>query len=179
MRAELRRSLRSPEETADCLVAGGERQARRSSSGEGPLTGGRRYPAASNYGEHVFIGAQDLICGRTSAKPAFTGGNIWIACWPEVRNKRGALLRRGSANRRTTVSCGIQLRRARLRRSTRPDMWPNYGEACVHRRKPRIARWPEVSGKRGALLRRGPLTGGRRYPAASNYGEPGFVGAHD
>ena len=78
-----------------------------------------------------------------------------IARWPELSSRRGALPRRGAANRRTMVFRGIQLRRAWLRRSTRPICGPNSGEACVRRRKQRIARWPEVSGRRGALLRRG------------------------
>ena len=75
MWAQLRRSLRSQEETAPCLLAGAEHSCAAFSSGEGPLTGERRYPASSNYGEHVFVGAQDHYVGPTPAKPAFAGGN--------------------------------------------------------------------------------------------------------
>ena len=60
-----------------------------------------------------------------------------LLVWPQFffSHRRGDLLRRGAAHRRTTVTRGIQLRRAPPCRRKRLICGPNSGVACVRRRK--------------------------------------------
>ena len=79
-----------------------------------------------------------------------------LLVWPQFffSHRQGDLLRRGVAHRRTTVTRGIQLRRAPPCRRKGLICGPNSGVACVRRRKqlPRPTKKPPAIGTDGLIL---------------------------